>query len=399
MISQRTYLIVVAVLAVVLVAGAAWTWPVLRGLWPAIGPATSFPESSASVSPAQSGKSEGPLSAADGWTYTLVTRDVPGARDIAIDPLGNLWVSQPSEGTVSLVELQNGDPIVQTIFRDMDRPHGLAFDPEDPFSLYIAEQERIVRGRTYSEGGIEHIADLPSGGRHWTRTLAFGPQGRLYVSIGSSCDVCYEANPEHGSIISMEKDGSDRRLEATGLRNAVFTVFHPGFPESLWVTEMGRDRLGDDLPPDEINVIDTSGEVADYGWPLCYGDRVHDTEFDTNTYIQDPCVDTLPPVISLPAHSAPLGLAFLSASPSGTPDGSVLVAYHGSWNRTVPTGYEVVRWEWDGVVWSSSPFLTGFLTEEGSSLGRPVDVLSAPDGTVYISDDKAGAIWKMERQP
>jgi glucose/arabinose dehydrogenase len=189
----------------------------------------------------------------------------------------------------------------------------------------------------------------------------------------------------------MKEDGSERRTEATGLRNAVFIAFHPKLRNIIFATEMGRDRLGDNLPPDEINSIETgaaSGPTTlDYGWPICYGDRVHDSQFDTNVYIRDPCADTIPPIISLPAHVAPLGLAFL-------PDGDLLVSYHGSWNSTVPVGYKVVRWHWDGRAWVSSDFLTGFLTD-GSAIGRPVGVLPMPDGAVLVSDDKAGAIWRV----
>jgi glucose/arabinose dehydrogenase len=277
-------------------------------------------------------------------------------------------------------------PLVSTVLKDLRKPHGLAFDPKAPTLLYIATETGVLHIPTYSDGGPVDIATLPSGGGgHFTRSLAFGPDDRLYVSIGSTCNACQEKNPEHASILSMKKDGSDRRIYADGLRNSVFLTFEG---KQLWATDMGRDNLGDNLPPDEVNIVTDGG---DYGWPICYGARVHDTVFDTNQYIRDPCADTIPPVIEIPAHSAPLGLAFL-------PDGSLLVAYHGSWNRTEPTGYKVVRWEKKSGAWVQSDFLTGFL-KNGQAIGRPVDVLVMSDGSVLVSDDKSGSLWKVSPTP
>ncbi|HXK37316.1 MAG TPA: PQQ-dependent sugar dehydrogenase [Candidatus Paceibacterota bacterium] len=382
---MKKHSIAVAIVATLLVVGAFGLWRFLLPFWPAIGPSATIP--STTVSPAPSG----PLGTAEGWISSLLVDQVPGARDLAVDPFGNVWVSQTSEGMVSLVTLAGETaPRVDVILRDLDRPHGLAFHPEFPTMLYIATETAIFRVPTYSDGPLERIAALPEGGRHFTRSLAFGPDGRLYVSIGSTCDVCHEKNAEIASVISMKDDGSDRRTVATGLRNAVFIAFHPRLTGTLFTTEMGRDLLGDQLPPDEVNSIDTDTPAADYGWPICYGDRVHDTKFDQNQYIRDPCADTIGPVIALPAHVAPLGLAFLK-------NGDLLVAEHGSWNSSVPVGYKVVRFRWNDGAWSPSDFLTGFLVGN-SAMGRPVDVLPMPDGSVLVSDDKAGAIWKITPQ-
>lgn len=343
----------------------------------------------ATPSPSESPASAGPLYTANGWKVSKLT-DAPGARDMTLDPYGNLWVSQTSEGKVSLFYLKDLHPgeALQggAVLRDLNRPHGLAFDPQHETALYIATENSILRLPTYSDGGPEKVADLPVGGRHFTRSLAFGSDKRLYVSIGSTCDVCREQNIEYGSIISMRWDGTDRQTFATGLRNSVFLTVGPD--QKIWATDMGRDNLGDSLPPDEVNVV---LQGRNYGWPICYGDRVHDTDFDNNTrYFRDPCADTTPPVIALPAHVAPLGLAFL-------PDGDLLVAYHGSWNSSVPVGYKVVRWHWgEDRQWHSSDFLTGFINGRLVT-GRPTDVLVMRDGSVLVSDDKAGAIWKVER--
>jgi hypothetical protein len=152
---------------------------------------------------------------------------------------------------------------------------------------------------------------------------------------------------------------------------------------------MGRDFLGDSLPPDEVNFIDIRAPAKDYGWPLCYGNRVHDTSFDKNTYGRDPCIDTEPPILELPAHVAPLGLAVDAAN-------DLLVAEHGSWNSTTPVGYKVVRYGGCPSGYCElGDFLTGFLSGS-SAIGRPVDVLVMPDNSVLVSDDKAGAVWLVQ---
>jgi glucose/arabinose dehydrogenase len=166
----------------------------------------------------------------------------------------------------------------------------------------------------------------------------------------------------------------------------------------IWATEMGRDGLGDNLPPDEINVIH---EGKFYGWPICYGKNVHDAAFDTNTYIRNPCQEPTetPSTIDLQAHSAPLGIAFVPEE--GWPEDywyNALVSYHGSWNRSEPTGYKIMRYKLDarGNYLGSEDFLSGFLTKSGA-LGRPVDILIQPAGTIYVSDDKAGVIYRIYR--
>lgn len=362
--------------SVLLVVAVLVSWRFVRQLWPVIGPRAPIPSGASA-----------PLTAPPGWTVSLLTDKVPGARVLALDEMGNVWVSQTSQGTVSVVYLHGlapgTEPQVAPTLTGLKNPHGLAFDGS---MLYVATETSIKRIPTYGDGSLQDVAPLPSGGRHVTRSLAFGPDGRLYVSIGSTCDTCHEKNPENGSVISMKKDGTDRKFVATGLRNAVYIAFHPHAGQ-LWVGEMGRDNLGDTVPPDEIDVIDTRSAPKNFGWPICYGNRIHDTSFDTNVYIRDPCADTEPPFIALPAHVAPLGLGFLS-------NVDLVVSYHGSWNSSVPVGYKVVRWHFDGHAWSESDFLTGFL-KGAAAIGRPTGVLVMPDGSVLVADDKAGAIWRM----
>ena len=204
----------------------------------------------------------------------------------------------------------------------------------------------------------------------------------------------------------MNADGSDFKEYARGLRNAVFFTWSY-VDGRMWATEMGRDYLGDYLPPDEINIISLStpkvsgrNSIPNFGWPTCYGKNIHDTDFDKNTYIRNPCMEPFeaPSYIDLPAHSAPLGLAFVPEE--GWPQEywyNLFVSYHGSWNRTVPDGYKVVRMKLDakGNYLGVEDFITGWLTPDNQALGRPVDILVQPGGMMYISDDKAGVIYRV----
>lgn len=172
---------------------------------------------------------------------------------------------------------------------------------------------------------------------------------------------------------------------------------------------MGRDNLGDDLPPDEINIIERpsagSGQssIPNFGWPICYGKNIHDTNFDKNTYIRNPCMEPFetPSFIDLPAHSAPLGLAFVPEE--GWPEEwwyNILVAYHGSWNRSTPTGYKIARLKMNakGQYLGAEDFISGWLTKDGKKTGRPVDIKVLSGGTAYISDDHAGVIYRLFRK-
>ncbi len=352
-----------------------------------------------------------PLTLPPGFSISIFADNVPSARVLRFDANGNLWVSQNKSGIISVLEVKDGKAVnKKVILRGLEDPHGLAFDPGNPKVLYIGEEHQISKIQldwdnneisTYRIGSSQKIADLPSGRGHSTRTLGFGPDGRLYVSIGSSCNVCNESDARRAKIFSLNKDGSDFKEFARGLRNPVFFTWHPE-NKKMWATDMGRDYLGDNLPPDEINIIE---EGKNYGWPLCYGNNIYDTNFNSTTRsAKNPCQDpdATPSLIDIQAHSAPLGLAFIPKE--NWPEdfqGDLLVAYHGSWNRSQPTGYKIVRYQLNAggsLLEQESPedFISGWITSSGVVTGRPVDILAHPDGAVYISDDFKGVIYKVE---
>ena len=334
-----------------------------------------------------------PLTIPEGMRLDYLVEDLSGARDIeGPDAQGNYWVSRMRNGVISKIELdgEGNASQVDHVFKGLNQPHGLAFDPQNPSLLYYAEVDKVSKVDISGEFLPKKLIDLPREGRHFTRSLLFGRDDRLYISIGSSCDVCEEKDERYATIYSMGKDGSDFKLEAQGLRNAVFMATNP-ITGDIWVTEMGRDRLGDDLPPDEINIL---GQGDHYGWPYCYGQNVKDEEFKN----EEGCEDKIPSYIDLQAHSAPLGLAFVPEE--GWPEAywnDLLVAYHGSWNRTVPTGYKIMHIELDdeGNEVSRGAFVEGWLAENGDVFGRPVDVEVLPGGTMYITDDHKGAVYRL----
>lgn len=383
---KRFYLLILGIVAL---GGIVWLgffwWKNLRGVGPAIGPAPS--DITETIN-----NTGFPLKLPPRFSISIFAKGLGGPRVMSYDPAGNLVVSIPSEGKVVALPDRNADGAadeVITVIDGLNRPHGLATRCTERCEFYIAETDKVIV-YDYDEKNLKainprKIIDLPGGGNHFTRTLLFMPapqDHRLLISVGSSCNVCEESDWRRAKILSANADGSALKEFAKGLRNAVFMTIHP-VTGKIWATEMGRDLLGDDLPPDEINIIE---EGKNYGWPKCYGKNV--------------CEDSTPSYIDIPAHSAPLGLAFFPEE--GWPEEywhNLLVAYHGSWNRSVPTGYKIVRYKLDeqGNYLGEEDFITGWLTSQGA-LGRPVDILIQPGGIIYISDDKAGVIYKVTQE-
>lgn len=408
----------------------------------------------------------------DGFDISVAANNLDGPRVILFDSKGRMLVSETKAGRVSIldpVKSQNGQIANESfehrrvLIGGLKSPHGLVFYKDSKTGtiyLYIAETHQVARYRYDVNAGKlldimgTQITKLPEGGRHFTRTIAFGPNFRtsqiisgvnfvntqvdekLYISTGSSCDVCEESTWKRAAILESDPEGTYTAEFAGGLRNSVFFTFHP-ITKEIWATEMGRDNLGDNLPPDEINVVKVAGPehkfgARRYGWPFCYGNQVKDKIFKPDGWeridISDDCTQTEPPVIEIPAHSVPLGLAFVPgqktindfASPEDLRnqiaisdvrwpkewEGDLLVAYHGSWNRSEPIGYKVVRYDLDknGKILSQEPvdFISGWLENKKQEtrdkqqvFGRPVDLKFSPDGVLYVSDDEAGVIYRV----
>jgi len=319
----------------------------------------------------------------------------PGPRMMLVRD-GALFVSVPNQGKIIVLEDSNNDNKADnvTFFIDgLNNPHGIDFS--DGW-FYIAQEDKVIRVRDDNndlkadENSIQNLTGLPSGAGHFTRTVRV-KDGLMYISAGSSCNVCIENDSMRAAIQRCNIDGSKCSIFAKGLRNAVGMAFQPGTGK-LFATENGRDWLGDDLPPDEINFIE---EGKNYGWPICYGKNIHDTDFDKNVYIRNPCMEPFetPSLVDLQAHSAPLGLVFYNGTAFPNQyQGKLFVTYHGSWNRQVPTGYKIVMIDLND--FSVKDFATGWL-QNSSVIGRPVDIANAPDGSLFVSDDAAGKIYRI----
>ncbi|TYP00294.1 glucose/arabinose dehydrogenase [Geothermobacter ehrlichii] len=328
----------------------------------------------------------------------LFAHGLAAPRMLAFDSRGVLFVSLPGQGRVLALPDRDRDGFADETVEfaaGLDRPHGLAFAGG---ALLVAESGRLLRLQD-RDGDLRADAvrvisdDLPSGGGHWTRSLAVGPDDALYVSVGSDCNACLEEDPRRGTILRFSPDGGEGRIHAWGLRNSVGLTFQPG-TDRLWASDNGRDMLGDDLPPDEINLVVEGG---DYGWPFCYGNRVPDPGLGTDVR----CADTRPAAVELQAHSAPLGLVFgagLAAESSWRDD--LFVAFHGSWNRRQPTGYKVVRIPFRQGRPAGPPedVLAGWRDGKGV-WGRPVGLAVGPDGALYLSDDRAGCVYRIVFKP
>lgn len=340
-----------------------------------------------------------------GFVIHTFATGLGSARDLQMSTGGVLLVSNPSAGQVIALPDANHDGVADShkvVITDGHHLHGLAFFNN---KLYVAQVDRVVR-YNWDEGNLTANLDkvlfsLPENSDHNARTITFDKNGQMFVSVGSTCNVCNESSNLSATVLTADADGNNLRVFAKGLRNAPFIQFNPSTNE-LWGTEMGRDNLGDDVPPDEINIIKDN---QNYGWPICYDDRIHDTNFDHNQYLVDPCKDTQPPIFKIPAHSAPLGWTFIN-SPQFPADwqGDMLVSYHGSWNRSTPIGYKVVHLKVSGnSITNSEDFLTGFLPSGAlvgpvQADGRPVDLTFDQNGNLYLSDDKNGSVYIIQKQ-
>jgi glucose/arabinose dehydrogenase len=330
-----------------------------------------------------------------GLHIALFATGLPAARFLALGPHGVLFVGSTA-GTLSAVLPDASGrraARVVTLLSGLDVPHGVVYHNG---LLYVGEQHQVSTWRYDTtrvrlSGQRVVVPNLPAGSDHVTRTVVFGPDGYLYVSIGSSCNVCVESDPRRAAIMRYKADGTQGRLWATGLRNAVGLAWQPG-TGLLWATVNGRDNLGDNIPPDLLTIV---RQGNNFGWPYCWGNRRPDPDVPPPVGF---CDRITLPTLDLPAHSAPLGLAFTTGRLLPAPfRGGLFVAFHGSWNRSVPTGYKLVYVPVQGQhAGPPRDVVTGWRPSGAAQAwGRPVGVLVAPDGSLLISDDTAGVIYRL----
>jgi glucose/arabinose dehydrogenase len=336
------------------------------------------------------------LNVPDDIQLIVFADNVPKARHMAFDDQGVLFLSRRDGHVVALPD-ENKDgkaDRVVPILDDRDVPHGLAFvQLGSGYYLYVAEEEQVVRLKrtekpsTYGKPEVL-VSGIPTGG-HSTRTIKI-KNNKMYVSIGSSCNVCIEDSPLRAAVWRYDLDGNNGKLFAAGLRNSVGIEFSP-YSGELWGVNNGRDWLGDDHPREELNIIK---EGKHYGWPYCWENRTPDPDHGD----QYDCDKTEPPAYTFTAHQAPLGLEFYQKG--NLPEkynNSLFVSFHGSWNRSVPAGYKVVRviLNEKGEIQSDEEFITGWLMPDGTKQGRPVDVQLSPAGDLYLSDDSLGVVYRI----
>jgi glucose/arabinose dehydrogenase len=331
-----------------------------------------------------------------GFKLEVYSDQVPGARSMALGQRGTLFVGTRARGgkvyAVTGTPGAAGTPAVHIIASSLNTPNGVAFRDG---ALYVAEINRLLRFDDI-ENALDNPPqpkvvrdDLPKDGHHGWRYIAFGPDGKLYFPIGAPCNVCNE--PKYGVITRMNADGSGQEVFARGIRNTVGFTWHP-VTKQLWFTDNGRDWLGDDAPPCELNVAPRAG--LDFGFPYCHGTGIKDP--DAQLAKLGECSKMTPPVQPLGAHVAPLGLKFYTANKF--PEayrGDVFIAEHGSWNRKEKSGYRITRVKLDGnKAVKYEPFATGF-NRGDDVFGRPVDLLMLEDGSMLVSDDTSDAIYRI----
>lgn len=325
-----------------------------------------------------------------GFSIEVLAR-VPNARAMAWGDQGTLFVGSMAEGKVYALKPGSREPIV--IARNLKLPLGVAFKNGH---LYVSAVKSILRlpdiEKSLDKAPEPQVVydGLPEESHHGGRFIAFGPDGLLYLGVGAPCNVCDRPPARYSNIMRLNVDGKNPpEAYAMGVRNTVGFDWQPG-SDKLWFTDNGRDLLGDDLPPDELNRVDRAGQH--FGFPHCHGGNIADPEFGKNR----PCGEFAAPAQNLGPHVAALGMRFYRGSqfPAAYRN-QIFIAEHGSWNRSKKLGYRLTTVTLNGEQSTGYKiFAEGWLNGE-KPWGRPVDVLNAPDGSLLVSDDFAGAIYKI----
>lgn len=331
-----------------------------------------------------------------GFVIDIYATGVSNARQMCLGDKGTLFVGTRGNGSVYAVKDLDGDfhaDTVLTLASGLNMPNGVAFRDG---SLYVAEVNRILRwdqieSKLTQPGKPVVVYDqLPTETHHGWKYIAFGPDGKLYVPVGAPCNVCdHPEDPRYASILRMDADGTDIEVYASGIRNTVGFAWHPK-TNALWFTDNGRDWLGDDAPNDELNVAPKPG--MHFGFPYCHAGYMLDPKFGEGRK----CEEFSAPVQKLGPHVAALGLLFYKGDmfPPAYRD-KVLICEHGSWNRKTPIGYRIMAVDLQGdKATAYTPFATGWL-QANKAWGRPVALLEMPDGSVLVSDDEAGLIYRV----
>lgn len=333
-----------------------------------------------------------------GFRVTVFARNAGNARMMVTAPDGTVFLTRHKEGDLFALRDKDGDGRAdeQAPVLKLKELHGIALRGNE---LYLATTRKLWRARISADGQPgqpEEFADLPDGGQHPRRTLGFDKAGQLYVSIGSTCNACEETNPEHATLVRMRPDGSQRSVFARGLRNTIGFAWHPQTGE-LWGMDHGSDDRGNDVPPEELNLI---REGADYGWPFCHSSNQVDevTNQPKQGSKEERCAKATAPVLTYQAHAAPIAFVFYTGTQF--PEDfrhDAFVAFHGSWNRSPAAGYNVARVKFEnGKPVRFEEFVSGFLIEGGKAqFGRPAGLTVAKDGALLISDDTGGVIYRV----
>jgi glucose/arabinose dehydrogenase len=336
-----------------------------------------------------------------GFRIQKFADDLGSPRMIRVGEDGTVYVARPDEGDVVTLRDEDGDGRAERrgrLVEDLSDVHDLAIVGDTIYFVTVRDAYQAKRdGEGLAEKPVKFLTGLPEGGRHPNRTIAVGPDGAIYVSIGSTCNCCIEEHPEAAAIIRVAPDGSRRELFASGLRNTIGFDWHPKTGE-MWGMDHNTDWLGDDFPPEELNLLQAG---KSYGWPWVQGEGVfpagiaYPKDFDRTRALES----STPPVLMLKAHSAPIQMVFYEGTkfPEAYRD-DAFVAAHGSWNRKPPGGYEVVRISFEnGRPVAFEPFLTGFLDAKGAeTFGRPTGIAVAKDGSLLVGDDETGALYRID---